>query len=61
MRDTEDSAIRERVKYCLPQLCLDIIVDADKVSYELSESYRVCGLLAGWLVHKHNLSLLETS
>jgi hypothetical protein len=35
MRDTEDSAIRERVKYCLAQLCLDIIVDADEVSCEL--------------------------
>lgn len=35
MRDAKDSAIRERVKYCLAQLSLDIIVDADKVSSEL--------------------------
>lgn len=35
MRDTEDSAIRKRVKYCLTQLCLYIIVDADIISSEL--------------------------
>jgi hypothetical protein len=35
MRDTKDSTIRERVKYRLAQLCLDVIIDADNISSEL--------------------------
>lgn len=35
MRDTEDSAIGERVEYCLAQLCLYVIIDALAVSCEL--------------------------